>query len=131
MEKAPETERFTGYEEGETSSKRKFSKSQNIKKLKEKIAQQEVIERVIKARYETLSKNFAETSATLERLALESVKEKKKKKKKRIIKSNHRLWRLAKHLKKKIKKLKAKIATHPYLHVLAKVSQDLQVDQSK
>ena len=74
MEKALETERFIGYEEGETSSKRKSSKSQKIKKLKEKITQQEVIERVIKARYETLSKNFAETSATLERLALESVK---------------------------------------------------------
>jgi hypothetical protein len=129
MEQAPETERFTGYEEGETSSKRKSSKSQKIKKLKEKIAQQEVIERVIKARYETLSKNFAETSAALEILALESVKEKKKKK--RIIKDNHQLFWFAKHLKKKIKKLKAKIATHPDLHVLAEVAQDLQVDQSK
>jgi len=39
MEKAPETELFTGYEKGETSSKDKTSKSQNIKKLKEKIAQ--------------------------------------------------------------------------------------------
>ena len=48
-----------------------------------------MIERVIKARYETLSKNFAEASATLERLALESVKEKKKKK--RIIKENHKI----------------------------------------
>jgi hypothetical protein len=75
-------------------------------KLKEKIAQQEVLERVIKSRYETLSKNFAETSAALEILALKSVNEKKEKK--RIIKDNHRLWRLAKHLKKKIKKLKAK-----------------------
>ena len=63
MEQALETERFTGYEEGETSNKRKSSKSQKIKKLKEKIAQQEVIEKVIKARYETLSKNFAEASA--------------------------------------------------------------------
>jgi len=88
-----------------------------------------VIERVIKARYETLSKNFAETSAALERLALESVKEKKEKK--RIIKDNHRLWRLAKHSKKKIKKLKAKITTHPDLHVLAEVAQNLQEDQPK
>ena len=88
-----------------------------------------MLERVIKARYETLSKNFAETSATLEILALQSVKEKKEKK--RIIKDNHRLWRLAKHLKKKIKKLKAKTTTHPDLHVLAEVAQDLQVDQSK
>ena len=88
-----------------------------------------MIERVIKAKYETLSKNFVETSATLELLALESVKERKKKK--RIIKDSHKLWILARHLKKKIKKLKAKIATHPYLHVLAEVAQDLQVDQSK
>jgi hypothetical protein len=65
----------------------------------------------------------------LEILALQSVKEKKEKK--RIIKDNHMLWRLAKHLKKKIKKLKAKTATHPDLHVLAKVAQNLQVDQSK
>jgi hypothetical protein len=96
-------------------------------KLKEKITQQEVLERAIKASYETLSKNFTETNAALERLALENIKEKKKK---RIIKDNHRLWRLAKHLKKKIKKLKAKIATHPDLHVLAEVTQNLQVDQS-
>ena len=48
MKKSLETERFTGYEEGETSSKRKYRKSQKIKKLKEKIAKQEVIERVIK-----------------------------------------------------------------------------------
>ena len=88
-----------------------------------------MIERVIKARYETLSKNFAETSAYLEILALESVKEKKKKK--RIIKDNHQLFWFAKHLKKNIKKFKAKIATHPNLHVLAEVAQDLQVDQSK
>jgi hypothetical protein len=92
MEQAPETEMFAGYEEGETSSKRKSSKSQKIKKLKEKIAQQEVLERVIKARYETLSKNFAENNAVFERLALESVKEKKKNK--RIIKDNNRLWRM-------------------------------------
>jgi hypothetical protein len=39
MEQAPETEMFTGYEQGETSSKEKTSKSQKIKKLKEKITQ--------------------------------------------------------------------------------------------
>ena len=103
MEKEPETERFIGYEEGEASSKRKSSKSQMIKKLKEKIAQEKVIERAIKARYETLSNNFAETNATLEILALESVKENKKKK--RIIKDNYKLCRLARHLKKKDQKV--------------------------
>jgi Zn/Cd-binding protein ZinT len=51
-----------------------------------------VLERVIKARYEILSKNFAETSAALERLAHESVKEKKKKKK--IVKDYNSLWRV-------------------------------------
>jgi hypothetical protein len=88
-----------------------------------------VLDRVIKAKYETLSKNFAETNAAFERLALERVKEKKKKK--RIIKDNNRLWRMAKHLKKKIKKLKARIATHPDLQVLAGVAENLQEDQSK
>ena len=120
---------FTGYEEGETSRNKKYNKSQKIKKLKEKIAQQEVLERVIKARYETLSKNFVETNVAFEILALESVKEKKNKK--RIIKDNHQLFWFAKHLKKKIKKLKAKIATHLDLHVLVEVAQDLQVEQSK
>jgi hypothetical protein len=90
MEEAPETEMFTSLEKGETySSRKKHNKSKNIKKLKEKIAQHEVLERVIKARCETLSKNFRETSAALEILALESVKEKKKKK--RIIKENHKI----------------------------------------
>jgi hypothetical protein len=105
MEQAPETEMFTNPEKGETSSsKRKQNKSKKIKKLKERIAQQEVLERVLKARYETLSKNFAETSAALERLAHESVKEKKKKKK--IIKEYNSLWRVAMHLKKKVRLLK-------------------------
>jgi hypothetical protein len=45
------------------------------------IAQQEVLERVIKERYKTLSDNFAETNAAFEKLAQESVKEKKRKKK--------------------------------------------------
>ena len=62
-------------------------------------------------------------------MALESVKEKKKKK--RIIKDNHHLFWLTKHLKKKIKNLKDKIATHPDFHVLSEVAQDFQVGQSK
>jgi hypothetical protein len=57
----------------------KQSKSKEIKKLKKKLSKQEVLERVIKTRYETLSKNFAEINSSLERLAHESIKEKKKK----------------------------------------------------
>jgi hypothetical protein len=130
MEQAPETEMLTSLEKGEaSSSKKKRNKSKDIKKLKEKMAQQEVLERVIKARYETLSKNFSETSAALERLALESIKEKKKKKK--IIKDYNNLWWLAKCLKGKIKRLKARIATHPYLHVLAQAAVNLQENQPK
>jgi chromosome segregation ATPase len=126
MELAPEKEMFTGYEEGETSSNKKSKKSQKIKELKEIIAQQEVLEREIKARYKTLSENFAETNAAFEKLALESVKEKKKKKK--ITKDYNNLWWLAKRLKRKIKKLKARIATHPDLQVLAQVAVNLQGD---
>jgi hypothetical protein len=48
-----------------SSSKSKKNRSKKIKKLREKIEQQEVLERVIKTKYEILSKNFAETSATL------------------------------------------------------------------
>jgi hypothetical protein len=68
------------------------------------IVQQEVLERVIKARYKTLSNNFAETNAAFEKLARESVKDKKRKKK--IAKDYNSLWWLAKRLKRKIRKLK-------------------------
>jgi hypothetical protein len=60
-----------------------------MKEMKGIIAQQEVLERVMKARYKTLSENFAKTNATFEKLALESIKEKKKKKK--ITKDYNRL----------------------------------------
>jgi hypothetical protein len=58
------------------------------------IAQQEVLERVIKARYKTLSDNFAETNAAFENLACESVKDEKRKKK--ITKDYNSLWWLEK-----------------------------------
>jgi len=63
-----------------------------------------VLERVLKARYKTLLKNFTETNASLEILAHESVKEKKNKK--NIVKEYNNLWRVAMHLKKKVKLLK-------------------------
>jgi hypothetical protein len=126
MEQAPEEEMFIGYEEGETSSNKKSKKSHNIKAMKEIIAQQEVLERVIKARYKTLSKNFAETNAAFEKLALESIKEKKKKK--NITKDYNILWWLAKRLKRKIKRLKERIGTHPDLQVLAHVAVKMQGD---
>jgi hypothetical protein len=84
---------------------------------------------VIKARYKALSENFAKTNATFEKLARESVKDKKRKKK--ITKDYNNLWWLAKCLKKKIKKLKEKINTHPDLQVLAQVAVNLQGDKSK
>ena len=87
-----------------SSSKPKKNRAKKIKKLREKIKQQEVIERVIKARYEILSKNFAETSSALEKLAHEIIKENKKKKK--IVKYYNNLWRVAMHLKKKVRSLR-------------------------
>jgi hypothetical protein len=77
MEPAQEFEVFTSKDEGETSRNKKSKKTQKIKELKEVITQQEVLERVIKARYKALSENFAKTNATFEKLACESVKEKK------------------------------------------------------
>jgi hypothetical protein len=68
-------------EQGESTKKPRSNKAQRIKHLKEVIAQQEVLERVIKDRYKKLSDNFAKTNAGFERLAKESVKEKKKKEK--------------------------------------------------
>jgi hypothetical protein len=126
MEPAQDFEVFTSKDEGETSRNKKSKKSQKIKELKEIITQHEILERVIKARYKTLSENFAKTNAAFEKLALESIKDKKKKKK--ITKDYNNLWWLAKRLKRKIKKLKARITTHPDLHVLAQVTVNLQGD---
>ena len=64
--------------EASFSKRVKQNKSKEIKKLKKKLTEKEVIERVIKTRYETLSKNFLESNSALERLAHESVKDKKK-----------------------------------------------------
>jgi hypothetical protein len=61
---------------------------------------------LIKTRYETLSKNFAEINSYLERPAHESIKEKKKKNK--IVKDYNSLWRVAQGLKKKVKALRKK-----------------------
>jgi DNA repair exonuclease SbcCD ATPase subunit len=74
--------------------------------LKEVIAQQEVLERVIKERYKKLSENFKKTNTAFERLARESVKEKKRKKK--LTKDYNSLWWLAKRLKRQIRRLKQK-----------------------
>ena len=86
MEIAHDYESFTPKDEGETSRNKKSKKLQKIKELKEVIAQQEVLERVIKARYKALSKNFAKTNATFKNLARESVKaERRRRKSQRII----------------------------------------------
>jgi chromosome segregation ATPase len=108
---------------------KKSKKSQKIRELKEVIAQQEVLERVIKARYKVLSENFAKTNAAFEKLARESVKDKKRKNK--ITKDYNNLWWLAKRLKRKIKKLKENTNTHPDLQVLAQVVVNLQGEKSK
>jgi hypothetical protein len=117
MEIAQDCETFTPIDEGETSKSKNSKKSQKIKQLKEVIAQQEVLERVIKARYKSMSDNFAETNETFEKLAHESVKDKKRKNK--ITKDYNNLWWLAKRLKRKIKKLKQKHKSHLDLQVLA------------
>jgi hypothetical protein len=65
-----------------------------------------VLERVIKTRYETLSKNFAESNSALERISHESIKEKKKKNK--IVKDYNSLWRVSQGLKKKVRDLRKK-----------------------
>jgi hypothetical protein len=84
-----------------------------------------VLERVIKTRYETLSKNFAESNSTLERLAHESIREKKKKNK--IVKDYNNLWRVAQGLKKKVRALRKKAMAskhqaHASLETLAEVA---------
>jgi hypothetical protein len=91
------------------------------------IDQQEVLERVIKERYKTLSDNFAETNDAFEKLARESVKDKKRKNK--ITKDYNSLWWFAKRLKRKIRKLKQKQKSHLDLQVLAQVVVNMQGDK--
>jgi hypothetical protein len=123
-------ETFSQTEQGESSKNPRSKKSQKIKHLKEVIAQQEVLERVIKERYKKLSDNFTKTNAAFERLAKESVREKKRKKK--LTKDYNNLWWLAKHLKRKIRRLKQKLSqkTHPDLKVLAQVAVNMQGEKS-
>jgi hypothetical protein len=97
-EGAQNYETLSQTEQGESSKKPRPNKAQRIKHLKEVIAQQEVLERVIKDIYKRLSDNFAKTNAAFERLAKESIKEKRKKEK--LINNCSRLRLLARHLKK-------------------------------
>ena len=122
---------FTHTEEGETSKISKSKKSQKIKHLKEVIARQEVLERVIKERYKKLSENFEKTNTAFERLARESVKEKKRNKK--LTKDYNSLWWLAKRLKRQIRRLKQKQRqkSHPDLKVLAQVAVNMQGEKSR
>jgi hypothetical protein len=85
-------------EQGESSKNPRSNRAQRIKHLKEVIAQQEVLERVIKDIYQKLSDNFAKTNAAFERLAKETVREKKRKAK--LSKDCSSLRCLTKQLKK-------------------------------
>jgi hypothetical protein len=117
-------------EQGESSKKSGPSKAKKIKHLKEIIAQQEVLERVIKDRYKRLSDNFAQTNAAFQKLAKQNVKEEKKKK--RLVNECSRLKLLVRHLKRRIKGLKQKLKqrSHPDLQVLAQVAVNMQGERS-
>lgn len=84
---------------------------------------------MIKARYEILSKNIAETNEAFERLALKRVKEKKKRKK--MIQHNYKLWKIAEYLKVKIKMLTTKATTRSVLQVLLEAPENLQEDHPR
>jgi hypothetical protein len=126
MEPAQDLEVFTSFEEGGTSRKKKTDDSRLIKKLRKKIKQHKVLERVIKERYEILSKNFVETDKAFERLALKTVREKKRKKK--ILADKNRFLRIARCLKIKNKSLKAKLVASTPLKLLAETIGNLVED---
>ena len=126
MEHAQDFEVFSVHEEGETSKKKKADKSKTIKRLRNKLKQQIVLERVIKQRYEIVSNNFAKTDEAFRKLALKRVKEKRKNKK--IVKNNNRLWRISRQLKIKNKLLKNKLIVHSPLQILAKTAENFGQD---
>ena len=102
---------------------KKIDESKTIKRLRKKLKQHIVLERVIKQRYEILSNNFAKTDEAFRKLALKRVKEKKRKRK--IVKDNNRLWRIARQLKIKNKLLKNRLIVHSPLQILAKTTKIL------
>ena len=60
----PQEEKETQIADASSSKLVKKSKSKEIKKHKKKLSQQEVLERVIKTRYETLLKKFVESNSS-------------------------------------------------------------------
>jgi len=121
----PQEEQEPQVVEASSSKRAKMNKSKEIKKLKKNLAEQEVVERVIKTRYETLSKNFVESNSSLERLAHEIIREKKKKN--NIVKDYNNLWRVSQGLKKKVRVLMKKVMdskhqAHASLETLVEVA---------
>jgi hypothetical protein len=74
MEDTPQTEVSPSLDKAKSSSINNAKKSVKIQKLKDKIEEYKVLERVIKSRYENLTKNVAETRAYFDKLALMYVK---------------------------------------------------------
>jgi len=105
------------------------SKSVKIQKLKDKIVEYEVLERVIKSRYETLTQNAAETRDAFKRLAYIHVKEKRKRKK--VIQQNYKLAKRVRFLSIKIKLLTTKPTTRLDLEVLATTAENFHERSSK
>ena len=97
-----------------------------MKKLKNKLKLQTVLERVIKQRYETLSQNFQKTYEAFRLLAIKRVKDKRKMKK--IIKENNKWWRIARQLKIKNKLLKDRMVKYSPLQLLAETAELLRND---
>lgn len=126
MEPIQNYEGFSIHEEGQSSKKTVTEEIKIIRKLKKKLKQQTVLERVIKQRYETLSQNFAKTYEAFRLLAIKRVKEKKKMKK--IIKENNKWWRIARQLKIKNKLLKDEMVNHSPLPLLAETPEFLGND---
>jgi len=129
MEDTQVTKSFPSHDELESSTRKKASKSVKIRRLKDKIVEYEVLERVIKSKYEILTQTSVETRSAFERLALMHVKERKKKK--RVIKKNYKLTKKIRFLNIKMKFLKAKLTTHLELEVLVETTEKLHEDSSR
>jgi hypothetical protein len=74
MEDTPQIEVSPSLDKTKSSSINNAKKSVKIQKLKDKIEEYKVLERVIKSRYENLTKNVVETRAYFDKLALMYVK---------------------------------------------------------
>jgi hypothetical protein len=112
--------------ETSTSRHNKFNKPSKVEELQEEILEMKMLERVIKSKNQTIRNTSNEERDCFERLAKMHVKEQKRNKK--LLKENHKLLKVIKRLRIKLRLKNPKPRTHSDLRALAEVAEKLNED---